>query len=87
MTDKFEKSSEMSVKTFSFWFWLFTLVSVVVIAFYGRLTIASAHTLILALFMRQLSFVWTESEERTEILGQINELNARMDKIDPYKPD
>ena len=81
------KSSDMSVKTFSFWFWLFALTTVIVIAFYGKLTIASAHCLGVTLFMRQLSFVMTEEVERKALQSQIKDLNERMDKIDPYKEE
>jgi len=81
-----EKGS-MSVKSFDFWFWLFVLATVITVAFYGRLSIASAHMLCMALFMRQLSFVWTEETERKAIQRQLKELNERMDKIDPYSKD
>lgn len=78
-------NSEMSVKSFSFWFWLFALTSVILIAFKGGLSIASAHTMIMAMFMRQLSFIYHEKVERKVIQCQVKELNDRMDKIDPYK--
>lgn len=79
------ENKEMSVKSFSFWFWLFTLTSVILIAFDGGLSIASAHLIIAAMFMRQLSFVNTKEVEKQWIQSQITELNERMDKIDPYK--
>ena len=84
MTTENERTAEISVKSFSFWFWMFTLVTVVIIAFDGQISISSAHTLCMALFMRQLSFVWTEETERKQIQSQLATLNERMDKIDPY---
>lgn len=82
MTEKTENRS-----AFAFWFYLFLVAFVSIIAYDGAASVASAHALAGMIFVRQMSHI---SSTHTRGLTQdkaIEDLKARMDKIDPYKGD
>lgn len=87
-----ELENTATQKSFKFWFMLFALVTVVLIGYYNGLSVASAHSVIVMMFVRQMSHIWKTNKDRLDqealILEQehkLLELSARMDKIDPYK--
>ena len=82
MTELENTSNERS---FKFWFFLFGLVSIILIGYYRGPTVASAHSIIAMMFVRQMSHIWKTNKDSLEQEAKIRELSLRMDKIDPYK--
>lgn len=75
---------EIPVKSFAFWFYLFAILSVILVAFYGSLTVASAHSLFLMVLSRQMQTVYRNNIEKGFYEENIKKLNERMDRLDPY---
>jgi anaerobic C4-dicarboxylate transporter len=89
VTKKTETNNEQGSNEASFrvWFFLFAAVSVALIVYNQGLTIESAHSLIAMVFVRQMSLIYSEYTKGVEHARIIEDLEARMDKIDPYKED
>ena len=83
-----EKNIEKSTETsFRPWFYLFGLAFVAFLLAYGTVTVYSAHALICMVFVRQMSLIYHEDVKGKALRVELNELAARMDKIDPYKEE
>ncbi len=69
------------------WFYLFGLAFLAVLIYYQTITVASAHAAIGMVFVRQLSIIYHEDVKGKALKIELDELKARMDKIDPYIED
>lgn len=70
---------------FALWFYLFLAAFVVILMYYGMATVASAHALCGMIFVRQMSHISKTHFRGIEQDKAIEDLQARVDQIDPYK--
>lgn len=79
MTEKTKTTS------FAVWFYLFLAAFIAIIMYDRAASVASAHALCGMIFVRQMSHISSTNSQGIEQDRIIEELKARMDKIDPYK--
>lgn len=86
MTENTETNLEQGSNESSFrlWFYLFAAVSVALIVYNQGLSVESAHSLIMMVFVRQMSFIYSEHTKGVEHARIITDLEARISDIEPY---
>lgn len=72
---------------FKVWFYLFFAAALGIIILDQNISVASSHAFIGMLFIRQMSLIHHEDIKGKKLRAEMNDLKARMDKIDPYKEE
>ncbi len=85
------KDNDVGSRSFTLWFYLFAVLTVILVVKDQGLSIESAHSLFLMIFVKQIEITWKAQQE--EITRETNDLwlermvrdlSSRVDKIDPY---
>ncbi len=88
------KDDRVDSRSFNLWFYLFAVVTVILVIKDQGLSIESAHSLILMIFVKQIEITWKSSQE--EIIRETNDLwlermvrdlSSRVDRFDPYSDE
>ncbi len=87
MSNKTETVKRDKPTAFALWFYLFLAAFVAIIAYDRAASVASAHALCGMIFVRQLSLISSTHAKDVEHDKAIEELSARLEKIEPYKDE
>lgn len=87
MSKKIDTVNRDKPTAFAFWFYLFGLAFVAILIYYGTVTVYSAHALCGMIFVRQLSLISSTHAKDVEHDKAIEELSARLAKIEPYQDE
>lgn len=85
---------ETDTRSFDLWFYIFAILTVILVVRNQGLSVESAHSLIMMLFFKQMGIVWKNQSEMIEretndlwLERLVRNLEKRLNRFDPYPDD